>query len=587
MKQEILYAAMLGLVVWSLGQEKPAMGQTRAPRSGVVDMGAPSSPGAFIIGPRSTPTHPFGTDVRANQDTGTAAQNETTIAANPTNPNNLVGGANDYRGPDSACGFYSSIDGGLTWRPDGTLPVGAFGAGGDPAVAFDRNGNVYYACLRFNRSTNANDIAVAKSTNGGLTYSAPVTVVSGANGNDFNDKEYIAVDTTAGAFSGRVYVTWTHFSATDAQIRRYFSADGGATWAAPLTISDTQNNQGSIPAVGPNGEVYVVWEDFNVDRLHIDKSTDGGISFGTDVTVSSIIPIPDPLPGFSFRTNSFPTLAVDTTNGACRGNVYVAWADFRNGNADIFFSRSTNGGAAWSAATRIDHAPGSAHSFFPAMTVDPQGTVHIVYYDNRVTSNRLDVFASRSADCGNTFTPSDTFSPGSDDRVTDTSFDPALDGFSGQFIGDYIGVTATGQFVHPLFMSTALRGNADAVTDRTTAGTLPGGVVCDMQLNKTNFVNGDSVIAQVLRIANPGTVEVPVELKIWFDIPGMAPASFANTGANGSVKLPPGFTTNAGPLTLFTVSTAFPRGTYGFNCRLLNPVTGGLLTEDLNPFQIQ
>jgi subtilisin family serine protease len=147
----------------------------------------------------------------------------------------------------------------------------------------------------------------------------------------------------------------------------------------------------------------------------------------------------------------------------------------------------------------------------------------------------------------------------------------------------------------------ALKSTGLAITDSRNGVTTPRirifralnalvpstGPVCDVQLNKASFVNGEAVIAQVLRIANPGTVEVPVELKLWFELPGLPPASFANVGADGSVKLPAGFTTNAGPLTLFTVTAAFPRGAYGFNCRLLSPVTGGLLGEDLNPFTIQ
>ena len=127
----------------------------------------------------------------------------------------------------------------------------------------------------------------------------------------------------------------------------------------------------------------------------------------------------------------------------------------------------------------------------------------------------------------------------------------------------------------------------DSLFRATTAAGPPQGLLCDIQLNKTTFVNGDQVIAQVLRLTNTTGAQVPVELKIWFEVPqvpGPAPITFANIGADVSVKLPPWFNTNAGPLTLFTFTAAFPHGTYGFNCRILQPVTGGLLAEDLNPF---
>lgn len=113
------------------------------------------------------------------------------------------------------------------------------------------------------------------------------------------------------------------------------------------------------------------------------------------------------------------------------------------------------------------------------------------------------------------------------------------------------------------------------------------GPLCDIQLTKTNYVIGETVTAQVLRIANTGTTAVEIEFKFWFDVPTIPPVSFARGGANGEVVLPAGFDQNFGPLTLFTVQPAFPRGTYAFSCLFLDPVTGKLLAEDLNPFTIQ
>jgi hypothetical protein len=116
------------------------------------------------------------------------------------------------------------------------------------------------------------------------------------------------------------------------------------------------------------------------------------------------------------------------------------------------------------------------------------------------------------------------------------------------------------------------------------------GSVCDIQMNKVTYVNGDTVIAQTLRLTtNSGTPPVPIELKLWMGVPTTPPSSFsfASFGADGSVQLPPGFSQNFGPVTLFTVSSGLPRGSYEFSCRLLDPVTFDLLAEDLNPFTIQ
>lgn len=113
------------------------------------------------------------------------------------------------------------------------------------------------------------------------------------------------------------------------------------------------------------------------------------------------------------------------------------------------------------------------------------------------------------------------------------------------------------------------------------------GAVCDIQLNKTTFVNGDQVVASVFRFGNSQAAGLAVELKLWFELPGLAPVSLARSGADGSVVFPAGFNQNFGPVPLFTIAPSMPRGTYAFDCRMVNPVTGATLTEDLNLFQVQ
>lgn len=111
--------------------------------------------------------------------------------------------------------------------------------------------------------------------------------------------------------------------------------------------------------------------------------------------------------------------------------------------------------------------------------------------------------------------------------------------------------------------------------------------VCDIQLNQTSFVNGDQVIAQVARLANPDSTPVPVEVKLWFEVPGSPPVPFFTVGADGRFVLAPGFDQDFGPFLLATVPAWVPRGQYQFNCRLLHAVTGAPLAEDVNPFQLQ
>jgi hypothetical protein len=114
----------------------------------------------------------------------------------------------------------------------------------------------------------------------------------------------------------------------------------------------------------------------------------------------------------------------------------------------------------------------------------------------------------------------------------------------------------------------------------------PPRATCDIQLNKTSFVNGETVSVPVFRLANLTTAPLAIEFKFWLEAPNAAPISFARAGENGAVVLPASFDQNLGPVTLFTVGAAFPRGLYAFSCRLLEPVTGALQSEDLNTFEI-
>lgn len=176
-------------------------------------------------------------------------QNETTVAVNPMNPRNIVAGANDYR---TCCDFtalndgtgfaYASFDGGSTWAnvqlPGLTAETGGQGqfsqvdAAGDPALAFGRDGTVYYANIVFSRTSFASGVAVSTSHDGGRTWSRRNMVTWSGAGNFFNDKEWIA----AGP-NGAVVVTWTQFNLgpqgagyRESPIVMAISRDGGATW---------------------------------------------------------------------------------------------------------------------------------------------------------------------------------------------------------------------------------------------------------------------------------------------------------------------------------------------------------------------
>ncbi len=515
-------------------------------------------------------------NIRVNQDTSGQAQNETSITVDPLDFSHLVGGWNDYRYADTQdvkAGYGYSFDGGLTWA-DGVLPgYSAYDAQGDPAVAIGLNGRVYYALIAFDRGYYGdNGVYVSVSDDGGQNWGNPVPInVSGYEA--FNDKPYIAVDNTDGPYRNNVYVTWTLFG-WNYPIYLSRSTDGGTSFQSPVRVSDSDYTQGSIPVVGPGGELYVAWYDYATgNRLKMNTSDDGGVSFGPDVTIQSITPLPSYLnPGF--RVNSFPVMAADVTNGPNRGNLYVCWGDYRNGDADIYFCRSTDGGGTWSAAVRVndDQLSNGKDQWFPWLSVDPSGNVMVMFMDRRNSPGNLDydVYLARSVDGGSSFEPNL--------RVTTVSSNPYY-GFDGTFLGDYNGLASTIDMSLPLWTDTR-NGNEDAYT--ALIPTAPDNAVVDITLSPDGTtVPQGGTLTGTLVISNPGGSPQDVDPLAEIRLPNGTMMVYSDPA---TITIPAG-----GGLTkdmALPVPDYAPVGSYMMKATLYDPVTGGALAMDYFSFQI-
>jgi hypothetical protein len=344
--------------------------------------------------------------VLVNLDTAAAPQNETAIAVDPNNTNRVVAAANDYVTRTWTCdvngtpcsalgdgysGTYFSNNGGQTWCCNSSDPQhlgtlipgvtrlagGQYDAGGDPALAFDSQGNVYYAGLGFNRTSAPNTVAVNKGTfngSGNLSWGPPTFINQTTSPSTLNDKEWIAADWHASsAYKDRVYVSWTRYifnphngSFVQAPIFFAYSTNGGATFSAPQNISgNVLYDQGSRPIVGYDGTLYVIFDGATrlstLDSTYIVKSTDGGATFSKPVAISQLQEV-IPLANASFRNDSFPAGDI-----APNGDLYVAWTTLlRDSNGSLcptqtnngchavtVYSKSTNGAATWSTPVSI------------------------------------------------------------------------------------------------------------------------------------------------------------------------------------------------------------------------------------------
>jgi hypothetical protein len=480
--------------------------QPTAPRAGAGLLGGPSvkvAPFSGVIafpsvttsegglapqGPAPAWASTVGSNVVMNQDVGFAPQDETPIALDPTNPDRLLSGANDYRNGDAQCGVYGSRDGGATWNDVGTGTLVFPGqAAGDPSTAFNSSGTAFYACLGFTRgplATATSEIFISSSTDLATITLRGFAVLTIAGDGDatygyFNDKPFITIDNRAGSpHQGRIYVSWTRYKLrkigdtyVESPIVLSYSDNGGVTWSSMKAVTPPALNsdQGSVPGVGPNGEVYVVFENFNTpgatNQVMVATSLDGGNTFADPVKVDDVFDLPL-LTNTHFRNNSFPSIAICQS-----GNVYVVWGDYRSGNADVLFSRSTDGAASWELSYVVNSDGSRADQFFPWITMGGDGVVHVAFLqrDDAPGNRLLNTWIATSFDNGSSFDPQVLVSSGPSD--------PNNDGFNGGFIGDYIGVTGSPGVAHPAWTDTRGLGcmnrtvcfpNADAVTARVT-----------------------------------------------------------------------------------------------------------------------
>jgi hypothetical protein len=293
---------------------------------------------------------PLATNVRANDptlDAPSATQSEVSVAANG---DNVLLAFNDGQGVTAfprthTQGYAWSTNGGQSFT-DGGAPPSPPGWlwDSDPVVAVnEKTGEFWY--LGLNSSSTLNGIALVKATfsGGAIAWGTPHLVRSADDFEVLLDKPWMTVDPA----SGRLHVVYTAFGAfspTDT-IEIQSSSDGGLTWSAPLALSDPADDgyvQGARVAVGPASEVYATWYVIGRDAPYTDafplrKSTNGGASFTPARTAASVFSnFSSGAPGFNRpRGITFPTLAVDRSNGPHRGRVYLGWQECVNFYDDL------------------------------------------------------------------------------------------------------------------------------------------------------------------------------------------------------------------------------------------------------------
>jgi hypothetical protein len=415
--------------------------------------------------------------------------NETSIAVDPKNPLHMVGGANDYQlslNPDGHVAetilsqAHVTFDGGKSWSNYPVFADAAYQATGDPALAFDATGTVYYGTLGFRFVSKGNaqnpDVLVSHSNDGGKSWSV-VRVAAGSgvatSVGDLLDKDYVAA-----WGDGNAIVTYGDFklgqkgNTIAADTFDQVTHDGGVTWSAPQLLSGGLDHQAFVatPVVAANGNVFVSFlnttdlttgrDDYEVDQ--VDPNT-GAVMFGpikVATTFDGSGDSPFALGRETYQDSVFRSWAAGNIAADPRtpGHLAVVWSDWRNSpppdatfnpyksktDADIILSESNDGGRTWSAATAIKRA---GDQFQPWTAFDTSGQLRIGFFDRSYDPNNHMYGYTVATETKSGFTFQQVTNmlsePTSGDRwFSSATFDTRFP-HPTEFLGDYSNIAAT------------------------------------------------------------------------------------------------------------------------------------------------
>ncbi len=403
-------------------------------------------------------------DVCITTEPSNSTQSENSIAVDPTNGGRLINSNNSTPQPSNGsvkgADWFETEDQSQTWSGSVEGPGGS--NSGDPAAVINHNGRWFIGFI-----DNASGQSVSYSDNQGTSWTVVKVANKPSGFGNMLDKNHLWVDISpTSQFQGNLYDAYTPFGGSnDSEIEVSRSNTNGTTWGAGINVSSAVNAgshcQGVNMKCGPDGEAYAafaIYDSWPSDEKAIGfaKSLDGGATWlPATRALNNIRGIRTTGVTQNMRVNSFPSMAVDLSNGPNRGAIYIVWSNIgvpgtNSGSAcDVYMIKSTNQGVSWAAPVKIntDNSTSKKH-YFPWITCDQaNGTLSVVFYDNRnCGSSEVEAWMAWSLDGGANW---------EDMKVSDVTFTPSpIPAMATGYMGDYLAIAAYGGISYPAWTDT-------------------------------------------------------------------------------------------------------------------------------------
>lgn len=330
----------------------------------------------------------FGPNVRVNDDTGQSRQYKPSLGLDAAGSIYMIW-RDDRRGHADIF-FARSEDGGKSFSKNLLLNDDTGWAyQGNPSIGVSPEGLVY-AAWSDDRNENG-DIYFTVSRDRGRSFGRNLRL------NDDTGKSVQSHPTVSAGAGGLVVVAWEDFRNGRSEVYLARSKDAGKTFEPNRRVlSGAEGTVQVSPsiAVDPHGRIAVAWAQFRPQTGPVDPpdaakgetlwwekvrqgdadielavSTDGGVHFSSPMQVND---------DRSSRPQAFPSVAFDP-----RGGIDLAWEDFRNGQADIYFAQIGPGLASLRPNQKVNDDTARALHYHPSLAVDGEGKAYLLWTDGR------------------------------------------------------------------------------------------------------------------------------------------------------------------------------------------------------------